>query len=104
MHFSVFATSLREVKIPDLAEDKDKPPSVLKEAGIGLVSMIFKNYSKDQVATKIPVSGSFEDPEANIWRTVMNALQNAFIEAINPNRDGNVDMGKLAENEKDLRK
>jgi hypothetical protein len=94
----------KDIKILDLEEDKDKPLSMLKEAGIGLVTMIFKNYSKDQVATKIPVSGSFDDPKVNVWRTIMNALRNAFIEAINPNLDGTVDMGKLAENEKDLRK
>ena len=94
----------KDVKILDLEEDTDKPLSVLKEAGIGLVSMIFKNYSVDQIATKVPVSGSFEDPKVNIWRTIMNALRNAFIEAINPKLDGTVDMGKLAENEKELRK
>lgn len=93
-----------DVKILDLKDDKDKPLSVLKEAGIGLVSMIFKNHSKDQVATKIPVTGSFDDPKVNIWRTIMNALRNAFIEAINPELDGTVDMGKLVENEKNLRK
>ena len=93
-----------DVKILDVKEDKAKPLSLLKEAGIGLVSMIFKNYSVDQVATKIPISGSFDDPQINIWRTIMNALRNAFIEAINPELDGTVDMGKLVENEKNLRK
>lgn len=93
----------KDIKILDLEADKDKPLSMSKEAGIGLVSMIFKNYSKDQVATKIPVSGSFEDPKVNICRTIINALRNAFIEAINPTLDGTVNMGKLAEGEQNLK-
>jgi hypothetical protein len=93
----------KDVKILDLEEDKGKPLSVLKEAGIGLVSMIFKNHAKDQVATKIPVSGSLEDPKVNVWRTIMNALRNAFVEAINPKLDGTVEMGKLAETEEVLK-
>jgi hypothetical protein len=89
----------KDVKILDLEEDKNKPLSLLKEAGIGLVSMIFKNHAKDQVATKIPVSGSLEDPKVHVWRAIMNVLRNAFVEAINPKLDGTVEMGKLSETE-----
>jgi hypothetical protein len=65
--------------------------------------MIFKNHAKDQVATKIPVSGSLEDPKVNVWRTIINALRNAFVEAINPKLDGTVEMGKLAKTEQELK-
>jgi hypothetical protein len=34
----------------------------------------------------------------------MNALRNAFVEAINPKLDGTVEMGKLAETEDVLKK
>jgi hypothetical protein len=94
----------KNVKILDLKEDKHDPISVLKEAGIDLLTLIFRNHSKDQVATKIPISGSFDNPDVNVWRTIMNVLRNAFIEAINPKLDGTVDMGKLDGTEKELKK
>jgi hypothetical protein len=43
---------------------------------------IFENHSKDQVATRIPLSGNIENPDADIIETLLTVLQNAFIEAL----------------------
>jgi Domain of Unknown Function (DUF748) len=43
---------------------------------------IFENHSKDQVATRIPLSGNIENPDADIIQTLLQVLQNAFIEAL----------------------
>lgn len=43
---------------------------------------IFENHGNDTLATEVPISGSFEDPEVSTWAMVVSALKNAFIEAI----------------------
>jgi hypothetical protein len=93
----------KDIKVLDLKEDKNKPLRMIWEAGIGLVSMIFKNQREDQVATQIPISGDISDPNVDVWKTVMKALENAFIKALNPKLDGTINMGDLQTNEKELK-
>lgn len=93
----------KDIKVLDLEEDKNKPLRMIWEAGIGLVSMVFKNHREDQVATQIPVSGDLTDPDVDVWKTVMKALENAFVKALNPSLDGTINMGDLQANEKELK-
>jgi hypothetical protein len=93
----------KDIKILDIKEDKNKPLRLIWEAGIGLVSTIFKNHSKDQVATKIPLSGDLNDPKVDVTTTIINVVKNAFVKAINPELDGTIDMGKMSDTEKQLK-
>lgn len=43
---------------------------------------VFENHAKEQVATKIPLGGKLESPEAGIATTVLYVLKNAFISAL----------------------
>jgi hypothetical protein len=43
---------------------------------------LLENHSKDQVATRVPLSGRIENPEADVIETLLVVLQNAFIEAL----------------------
>ena len=54
------------------------------EAIVGTVAEIFENQPKEQIATRIPMSGSIKDPGADIWSTVWTLIRNAFIEALFP--------------------
>ncbi len=67
--------------------DQDRKEGVLKafwEAIVGTVAAIFENQPKDQLATKIPVSGSFQNTDVDIWATLGTLLRNAFIRALLP--------------------
>ncbi len=53
-----------------------------KEIWEGLVrffAFVFKNHSRDQVATRIPFSGEFGQPEFGAWESFINVLQHAFV-------------------------
>ncbi|MET0286190.1 MAG: DUF748 domain-containing protein [Polyangiales bacterium] len=50
----------------------------IAEVGKDLLS----NREKDQVATRIPLSGRIDKPDADIFETVLEVLRNAFIEAL----------------------
>jgi hypothetical protein len=54
------------------------------EAMVAGVTNIFENKEKDQVATQVPLSGRFSNPEAGIWPSVGQLLRNAFISALRP--------------------
>jgi hypothetical protein len=61
----------------------------------GFVGQVFKNQSKDQVATKIPFEGRLDNPETDIWVTIINVLQNAFIQAIQPSIDSQINIASV---------
>jgi hypothetical protein len=54
------------------------------EALVAGVTNIMENKPKQQVATQIPISGQFSNPNAGIWPSVGYLLRNAFIRALRP--------------------
>ena len=70
--------------------EKEKKKDALEifwQAIVGTLTTAFKNQPKDQLATKIPISGSFEKTDVHVWPTVATLLQNAFIHALVPKID-----------------
>lgn len=83
-----------DVKIVNLDEDKDNPAKLVWESIVGFVGKIFTNQSKDQMATRIPISGDIGKPGTNVLPVVAGLLENAFIEALKPGVDGTVDLDR----------
>ncbi|MES2730880.1 MAG: DUF748 domain-containing protein [Bacteroidota bacterium] len=93
-----------DVKVLNVKKDIKKGPfRFLKEAGVALIAAIFKNHKHDRQATIVPLSGNMNNPDIDVWQTIINAVKNAFIKAIDPGLDSSVDMGKL-EKDKDALK
>ena len=57
----------RNLQILSLEKDSSNPLELFWEAIVGAVAGLFENKSKDQLAARIPFSGSFDNPSANIW-------------------------------------
>lgn len=55
------------------------------------VTQIFRNQPRDQLATRVPLSGEIDDPEAGIFLTVWNIFINAFVEAFEQSVEGIID-------------
>lgn len=51
---------------------------------VGLAAAIVKNHPRDQVATRIPFEGRFDDPSVGVWATIRNAFHHAFVRALEP--------------------
>lgn len=76
----------------------EKKGNILHQAWTGLVQLaatIFKNHPHDQLATRVPFSGTLDNPEANVWVTVVNVLRNAFIGAFSNSLEHSVDLHSL---------
>jgi hypothetical protein len=59
------------------------------------ISVIFENRKKDQVATKVPIEGKFENPDADLWTSINYVLRNAFVYALQPSIDNDINIGKV---------
>ena len=71
----------------DAKEDASK---AFWEGIVGATSEVFENQPKDQLATRIPISGTIENPEIDLVTSVVNVLRDAFVKAFLPNIEGSV--------------
>lgn len=86
------------------AEDKDK--SFLQqtwEAVVNVAGQVLKNQKKQQIATKVNIEGSFHDKDVDIIDAIFQLLRNAFIQALMPSIDNEIDL-KSVEDEKPEKK
>jgi uncharacterized membrane protein YagU involved in acid resistance len=73
--------------------EKDKNTGVLHQARelvIGGATHLFKNFSTQQVATEVDLTGKLTSPGVSTWQAFVQVLHNAFIEAILPGFDRSI--------------
>jgi hypothetical protein len=89
----------------DILGKEDRSDNLFRkmwEAITGFAGEVFENQPKDQVATKIPFEGRLDNPQTDVWETVINVLENAFIRAIQPSIDNEINIASVEkENEKE---
>jgi len=72
---------------------QDRGKNVLRkayEAVAGGVSQVLQNRPRDEVATRVEISGRLDNPNVSIMDTVVKLVQNAFFKAILPGFDAQV--------------
>jgi hypothetical protein len=75
----------QDMTVYDARQDRDK--NVLRkvyEGVVGGVSRVLQNRPRDEVATRIEISGPLENPDASVIDTIVGLVQNAFFKAILP--------------------
>jgi hypothetical protein len=86
------------IKDLDVLGKEDRKDNVFRKLWEGLagtVGEIFENQEENQVATKIPFEGRIQNPDTNVWHAIMNVLQNAFIRAIQPSIDNEINIASV---------
>lgn len=83
---------LKNVEVFSLEEEHQNVFEFLWESVAGLVTEVFENQPRDQVATRIPFSGNLKNPSANIWATIAMIIRNAFIEALIPGIERSINL------------
>jgi hypothetical protein len=87
---------IENLKMLDISQDKKKGiGKTIKQAVVGAVAFVFKNHKEDEISSKIPFSGKFENPKAGIWEAVIEVLRNAFIKALAPSLDNSVNLDSV---------
>jgi hypothetical protein len=92
---------VKDIKVLNWNEDKEKgkPLQPVWEAIVGGTAWLFKNKSKDQVATKAEFTGNIKDPDFDTWGIIGQILRNAFIEALFPSLENSVSLSSLNKKE-----
>ena len=71
---------LKDVRVEPLKSGK--PFKILWEGVVSGILSLLQNPQKETIATKIPISGSFSQPQPNIWSSIGALLQHGFIQAL----------------------
>jgi hypothetical protein len=81
----------RDLKVFSWEKEKKKSIfGIAKEAVVGLLAQGLKNHPHDQLASSVPISGSFKNSHVDIWGAIGSLLHNAFIRALVPAIDNPV--------------
>lgn len=84
---------LKDLDVLNVEKEEENPLKVAWEAIVGGVAELFENQPKDQLGTKIPISGRFKNPDVGVWSSIGNLLVNAFIRALTPGLEGTINLG-----------
>ena len=64
---------------------------IVWESIVAGLSRVFRNQPKNRFATKMPISGTMDDPKADVLSTLGSILKNEFIRAFTSEFEGNIE-------------
>lgn len=85
----------------DIYSSEEPEENFLKRIWEGLVEFaanVLENDEKDQVAARIPFTGTIDDPKTSILETIVSVLHNAFISAFARSLEGSISVRAVREN------
>lgn len=71
----------------DIREDQDHPIRLLLESAAALVAKLLENPGSNQIATRIPISGNYQDMQQHWLPALGHILLNAFVSGLGPEFD-----------------
>jgi hypothetical protein len=86
------------IKDLDVLGKEDRKDNVFQkmwEGITGAAAVVFTNQSKDQFASKIPFQGKIKDPSANVWYAIESMVTNAFVQALQPAIDNEINIASV---------
>ncbi|HEY1040045.1 MAG TPA: DUF748 domain-containing protein [Bacteroidia bacterium] len=86
---------LKDLDIVQWNKEEGDFKQILWETLIGSAAALLENKPKEQLATKVDISGRFDDPDINTWRAISFVLRNAFVRALKPSIDNTININKL---------
>jgi len=83
---------IKDLKVVGVEDRNDNFWQRTKEAVVGTVGKLLENPKQEQVATRIPIEGSFGETNVFVWQAIWEGLKNAFIRALLPSVDNQIDI------------
>jgi hypothetical protein len=93
---------LQDVNIYRSGEEEQSPLKRIWEGFLDFAANVFENQDADQVAARIPFSGTLEDPETNLFATIASVMRNAFISAFARSLEGSITLRDVKKNLADI--
>ncbi len=91
---------LKDLDIVQWTKEEGNFVQILWESIVATGAEILQNQRTEQLATKVPINGRFDDPKVDTWRAISYILRNAFVEALKPSVDATISINKLEEEKK----
>lgn len=89
---------LQNVNITSTAEQEENLLRKLWEGIVEFAANVLENDKEDQVAARVPFTGTIENPEASIWATIASVMRNAFVSAFARSLEGSISLRDVKEN------
>ena len=86
------------IKDLDVIGPEDKKDNFFQKAWetiVGGAGKVLENHKKDQVATKVPIEGSFTGSHTDVIEAIWELLKNAFIQALMPSVDNQINLNSV---------
>ena len=93
---------MRDVDIYSSEEPEKNPLKRLWEGIVDVAANVLENREKGQVAARIPLSGTIENPDADLFATIGSVLRNAFVSAFARSLEGSISVRSVRESLKDV--
>ena len=79
-------------------QEHDNALRKLWEGIVEFAANLFENQQQEQVAARIPFSGTIENPKAGILATVASVIRNAFVSAFARSLEGSISLRDVKKN------
>jgi hypothetical protein len=89
---------LQNVDLYRSGEPEDNPLKRLWEGFLDFAANVLENPEADQVAARIPFTGTIKDPETSVFATIASVLRNAFVSAFARSLEGSITLRDVKEN------
>lgn len=86
---------LKDLDVVQWNKQEGDVPQILWETAVGTAAELLQNQREEQLASKIPISGSFDDSHVNKWHAISYVLRNAFLRALRPSIDHTININNL---------
>src|SRR4051812_8105970 len=89
---------LEDVDMYRSGEPEQNPLRRLWEGFLDFAANVLDNPEADQVAARIPFSGTLKDPKTNVFATMSSVLRNAFVSAFARSLEGSITLRDVKKN------
>lgn len=83
---------MQDVNIYSSKEDEPNPLHRLWEGLVEVVAELFENQSEDQVASLVPLSGRLDNPDVDVFESIVGVLRNAFVGAFSQSLENTISL------------
>ena len=87
---------MRNVNIYSSEEPEKNPLKRLWEGLVDFAADVLENHEKDQVAARMPFSGTIKNPKASLLETIVSVMRNAFVSAFARSLEGSISRAQRA--------
>lgn len=93
---------LQDVDLYRSNEEEENPLKRFWEGFLDFAAAVLENKDADQVAARIPFSGTLKDPETSLFATIASVMRNAFISAFARSLEGSINLRDVKKNLNEL--